>query len=113
LGNSYMNEMLTVGDKLFLQKMIHMFNLPGVRVMWSDSPKKWPDIWCLPYEKPPQIVVTAEWKRQLTHERRKRLLHELVHLTGLDHGKINGLDYNTIPGKDTYTRELYKRLIHA
>ena len=77
---------------------------------YSKSAAKWPDIW-VSRNGVPKITVTDEWRRQSTHERRKRLTHEFLHLRGMRHGKVGKLDFNTIPSKDTYSKAIYQRII--
>jgi len=85
-------------------------DIGAVTIGWSDSQKVWPDIWCFPNEVPPRIVVTREWARQKAEERRKRLVHELLHVKGLEHGVVGGLDYNARPEQDEYSRHVYNML---
>ena len=94
-------------DKRFITEVLMpRFDIKRLLISHSNSAKKWPDIW-IEMGGIPIITVTREWAKQNTHERRKRLVHEFLHLTGLDHGKIDGLDYNTEPRKDTYSRVIY------
>jgi ssRNA-specific RNase YbeY (16S rRNA maturation enzyme) len=72
----------------------------------SDSKKVWPDIWI----SGDTVTVTQEWARQNADERRKRLVHECLHLVGLNHGKIDGLEYSTYPAKDKYSMKVYRRI---
>lgn len=81
----------------------------AVHIEWSNSTKKWPDIWCYPYERPPRIVVTREWARQNVHERRKRLTHEFLHLRGMEHDERIG--YSTVPARDSYSMKVYKEYL--
>lgn len=62
----------------------------------------YPDIWV----KGRTITVTGEWARQNMRERAKRLLHELIHLTGMAHNSRIG--YYSHPAKDTYTPKVMK-----
>ena len=102
--------LLNDGDKRFLDKALVYFNIDAVQVCWSDySKRRYPDIWCMPWENPPKIVVTAEWSRQRAPERRKRLTHEMLHLIGMEHNEKIG--YNTIPSHDAYSMKVYKDII--
>ena len=66
----------------------------------------YPDIWV----QGNVITVTPEWARQDVDERRKRLLHEGLHIIGFGHGaKERAMGYYSKPEKDVYTRELYER----
>jgi len=105
-----MENILTLGDRRFVLKLMRTFGIRKVNIDWSDSTKRWPDIWCFPYESPPKIVVTAEWARQDADERRKRLLHEALHILGYEHGKYGKYDFNTKPSKDTFSRMLYEKI---
>ena len=96
-------------DRDFLNKALAYFNLPKVAVLFSPSVQKWPDIWC--YMRPPTIVVTGEWARQALHERRKRLVHEVLHFKGLQHSRQGKLLYSTYPARDTYSRAVYKQML--
>ena len=87
------------------------FGISKLRIGWSDSRKKWPDIYC-ETGGIPRIVVTREWQRQNLHERRKRLVHEALHIArDLDHGIVEGYEYSTYPAKDTYSRIIYQRIL--
>ena len=80
------------------------FNIKNLFINWSDSEKRWPDIWIVGN----QITVTKEWLKQKYHERRKRLTHELVHYAwGFDHGRRGKYDFNTIPKKDSFSMVIY------
>ena len=92
-------------DKPFTYSMLKRFNIKSIAFDVSDSTKKYPDIW-VEMNKVPVITVTREWARQNTNERRKRILHELLHVYGLEHDA--GIGYNSIPSKDTYSKDLYK-----
>ena len=105
---------LPVGDLEFLKKIaMPKLGVKKIAVDFVDSKKKWPDIWVDTSRTPPLIIVTPEWKRQSMNERRARLTHEILHLTGLQHGKKGDLDYNTVPQFDSYSKAVYKELIGA
>ena len=105
-----MEKILTIGDRRFTVKLMKKFGIKNLNILWSDSKKQYPDIWCFPYLKPPKIVVTAEWTRQNAQERRKRLLHEVLHLIGYEHGKIGKYDFNTVPSKDSFSKAMYEQI---
>jgi len=92
-------------------KVLPYFGIKRVRISWDRSKKKWPDIWCYPDEIPPRIVVTKEWLKQTTDERRKRLVHEMGHVIGLEHGNLHGLRYSTYPGRDFWSRAVYADIV--
>jgi ssRNA-specific RNase YbeY (16S rRNA maturation enzyme) len=98
---------LNKGDEQFLRHAMRCLGISELHVNMSDSKAKWPDIWISGNV----ITVTAEWARQNTTERRKRLVHECLHLLGLNHGKIDGLEYSTYPAKDKYSMKVYRKLI--
>ena len=81
--------------------------IPKIRLSFSPSKARWPDLWT----DGKTITVTREWVRQNAGERRKRLVHELCHLKGLQHGQIGGLDFNTVPRLDTYGKAVYQRIV--
>jgi len=99
---------LSIGDRKFVLKLMRTFNIRKVNIDRSDSTKTYPDIWCYPYEKPQRIVVTNEWARQVADERRKRLVHEFLHLIGYDHNEAIG--YSTYPEKDTFSKKVYNSI---
>lgn len=106
---------LTKADEKFLRKTMRYFGVKKLRVQWSDySRTKYPDIWCYPWEKPPVIVVTAEWNRQGVHERRKRLVHEIAgHLVfGWKHNELmDKVGFSTYPNRDTMSKIIYNDLL--
>ena len=91
--------------------MMNCFGIRKLRIDWSNSESRYPDIWCYPYEHPPRIMVTQEWRSHNMHLRRSQLVHELLHLVGYEHGKIGRYDYNTRPELDTYSKYVYRKLI--
>ena len=101
---------LTGADERFLKrKALPYFGIPAVRIISSSSTEKYPDIWVkMPAGQAPEIYVTAEWRRQDYHERRKRLVHELLHVTGMEHNAKVG--YNSRPDQDTYSMAVYKKI---
>ena len=104
---------LTVSDRRFVVKLMKTFGIKRLNIDYSDSNRKWPDIWLDYYNGIPRVTVTTEWERQDTHERRKRLVHEIVchHILGLEHGKVGGYDFNTRPEFDSYSEIVYRSLI--
>jgi len=98
---------ISEGDKKFLVKMMRTFNIGALELERSSSRKKWPDIW-ITKGKVPRITVTQEWAKQGIDERRKRLVHEFLHLAGMEHNEAIG--YSTHPSKDTLSMEVYKGL---
>lgn len=79
--------------------------IPKLALRTSKSGSKYPDIWVI-LGSPPTIVVTPEWARQSARERRKRLVHEMIHIKGNKHNERIG--YNTYPAKDTFSRRVYE-----
>ena len=82
----------------------------AVHIAYSSSTKKWPDIW-VERNGIPRITVTREWIRQDTPERQKRLVHEFLHLCGMEHDESVG--YSTIPIQDSLSKRVYRRLING
>lgn len=87
------------------------FSIRKLRLKTSSSLEKWPDIWIEEVRGIPTITVTEEWAKQGTDERRKRLLHEVLHTQGLQHGKIGKLNYSTHPEEDNYSKAMYRRIL--
>ena len=103
---------IPLGDKKFLERLLPYFRLKKIETDESDSKQQWPDIWVSFQRYPPIIVVTKEWKKQSYHERRKRLVHEGLHLVGLEHPsgggvKIGNLYYSTFPKEDSFSKAVY------
>ncbi len=91
----------------FMTSLLKRFNIPRVYLQWSDSRAKYPDIW-VQLSTVPVITVTAEWARQNTNEREKRILHEFLHILGMKHNSRIG--YNSIPDKDVFSKRVYQSL---
>jgi phage FluMu protein Com len=103
---------ITQGDQEFIKKVLMPhFHVRAVRLSWNNSTKKWPDLWC-EMGNPFHITVTREWAEQTEDERRKRLTHEFLHSTGLQHGFVDGLEYSTQPIRDEYSKEYYWALVN-
>ena len=84
-----------------------------LRLRVSSSSKKWPDIW-VTGGKIPVITVTEEWMKQGVHERRKRLVHEVIgHLAfGWEHSELmSNVGFSTYPDKDNMSRIIYADLL--
>ena len=97
------------GDVEFIRdRLLPWVNVKSVIIAYSSSTKKWPDIW-VQLGEVPVITVTKEWARQGVHERRKRLVHEFLHIKGMDHD--DSIGYSTIPAKDSYSMKVYKGLV--
>jgi ppGpp synthetase/RelA/SpoT-type nucleotidyltranferase len=98
-------------DKLFALDLMKKFNIKGLRFRFDPSEKEWPDIWITDLDSEiPLITVTQEWQKQDKEERHKRLVHEVLHITGLNHGKKGKLNYSTYPEKDSYSKEIYEKI---
>ena len=105
---SSINQVLK-SDMTFVRKYaLPYFGIKKVGFTIDYSTKKFPDIWCYPDANPPVIVVTQEWARQRAGERRKRIVHELLHISGLNHSKKIG--YNSRPDLDTYSQRVYNEI---
>ena len=102
--------MIPKGDVEFIREILLPWS--GVRAVYikqSDSTKKYPDIWLSYRGKIPMITVTREWARQTKKERHKRLVHEFLHILGMEHDESIG--FSTFPKRDSYGMKMYRRLI--
>ena len=99
---------LTKDDKEFMLKAMPVFGIEKVKIAYSPSQARWPDIW-VSLNRVPVITVTDEWRRQRPAERRKRLVHELLHCIGKQHDEKIG--YSTIPVRDKFSKMVYRKLI--
>lgn len=100
---------ITKSDVDFIRNtLLPWASIKAIYLKWNNSTKKWPDIWI---EKSfmPIITVTAEWRRQNIDERRKRLVHEFLHLKGLEHNESIG--YSAFPNRDSYSIKIYRGLL--
>jgi len=100
---------ISKGDRDFVQRTIALYNIPRVQLETSESKAKHPDLWCYPSQK--RIVVTQEWARQGTEERRKRLVHEIVgHMVyKWPHSVyMERLGFSTYPRKDRISQWMYQ-----
>ena len=104
--------MISEADKRWLkEKAMPQLGIRALALDWSNNKRTFPDIWCYVFEKPPRIVVTQEWAKQNTRERRKRLTHEIAgHLTfGWGHNAVmRKLGYTSEPSTDTMSWRIYK-----
>jgi len=101
---------LSLGDRRFVLRAMRTFGISKLNIEWSDSKKRFPDIWVNMSGKIPMITVTAEWARQDAQERHKRIVHEFLHLLGYEHGRIGQYLYSTYPDKDTFSKAVYQKL---
>lgn len=117
-------------DYEFLYKSMRYFDLKGdkseVTVFFDKSKEKYPDIWLIINDVPTragktkyELYVTQEWKSQDTHERRKRLVHEVIHMAGYDHWFYHTylygghkLLYSTQPDEDSFSWLVYFNILH-
>ena len=83
----------------------------AVYIAWSRSKAKWPDIWVEQRNGIPMITVTQEWRSHDKHLRRSQLVHEGLHILGMEHGRIGKYDFNTHPELDSYSKYVYRSLI--
>jgi len=100
--------LLTSADSKWVEdRLLPHLGLKSVQITQdTEYEGTYPDIWV----QGGVITVTREWARQGMHERRKRLLHEGLHLVGFGHGaKERKMGYYSQPAKDTYTKALYER----
>ena len=115
--------MISQDDLNFVNKAIPLMGVTKTIVVTTDpSTDPYPDIWIQKGLFSDTITVTQEWAKQSQHERRKRLVHEMLHSLGENHWdepknmKINGVTYNvlysTYPEKDTYSALVYSHLLN-
>ena len=101
--------MITSGDKKFLTDVaMTRFGVKELRIKHSSSKKKWPDIW-LSFNGVPTITITDEWRSHDKHLRRSQLVHEFLHISGMEHDEKIG--YSTFPDKDTFSKRVYRHLL--
>ena len=107
-----MRTLLTVSDTIFIRSLIKKYDTGKIRIGFSASHAKHPDIW-IEMNGTPKITVTNEWRRQAMVERHKRMVHEIVgHLVyRMEHGMYNGLNFSTYPEKDTWSMERYRDIV--
>ena len=92
------------------KKAMPYFGIGAIAIDYVETGRKWPDIWIETNREPPLITVTQEWMKQNKDERRSRLVHECLHLTGLQHGRKGKLNYSPYPEKDSYSKMVYIRI---
>ena len=103
-------EQITTGDIEFVRHVLLPWSeVRAIYLEWDNSKKVYPDIWLSYRGRIPMITVTREWARQTMKERHKRLVHEFLHILGMEHD--GSIDYNTYPNKDKYSEKMYRRLI--
>ena len=103
--------MLSKADREFLEKAMPYLGVRAVAVDYSLSTAKYPDIWVNLEKNPPLITVTETWRRKNATQRRVELVHELLHIQGIQHGKIGSWDFNTKPELDSYSAAVYQQIV--
>lgn len=110
-------------DRAFIEEALKYFALPRnviKDITYEETGASYPDIWITdPKQGPVTLTVTQEWKKQTEIERHKRLTHEILHITGMDHWDspitLDGghtLLYSTIPQKDTFSWMVYYNIVN-
>jgi len=100
---------ISKGDINFIKnKLLPWTGLRAVYIAWENSKRKWPDI-KIELGEIPIITITPEWRRQNKQERHKRLVHEGLHVLGMEHDESIG--FSTIPARDSYSKKVYRSLI--
>ena len=100
------------GDIDFIKKtLIPWVGIRRIYLAESKSRAKYPDIWLTYKDGVPVITVTREWRGHVKDLRRSQLVHEGLHVLGLNHGRVGRYDYNTHPELDTYSKYVYRGLI--
>ena len=103
---------LLKSDLIWLKtKAMPYFGVKAIAIDYTETSARWPDIWIYLDRQPPLIMVTQEWKRQNVSERRKRLVHEILHLKGLQHGRVGRWRYDTIPFWDEFSKVVYRDIV--
>lgn len=102
-----MQQALTEAEGAWLVKAMQRLGIPKVEVE-SSGPG---DLCVWLGEETPRIRVGSKWHAAKPHERRKRLLHELLHVKGLRHNaQSRKLGYYSNPERDSYSRKVYRAL---
>ena len=105
-------EIIPRGDAEFIKYVLLPWSrCKAVYIAVSRSKKKWPDIWVEMRNGVPMITVTEEWRSHDTHLRRSQLVHEFIHIKGLEHGKYGKFLYSTHPAQDTYSKAIYEKML--
>ena len=105
--------MITERDRKFIRtKMLPYFGIKALNIDYSSSLARYPDIW-VSLDRVPIITVTETWRRKSERQRHVELVHESLHIKGLQHGKYGGLDFNTKPALDSYSKKVYRDLIRV
>ena len=102
-------DLLSESDKNWVEQVaLPYLKIGSVSIKEDESYYgTYPDIWINTGTR--TITVTRAWAKQSLHERRKRLLHEMLHMTGLRHGpKERKLGYYSRPDRDSYSKKLYQ-----
>ena len=86
---------------------MQFFNIKTLKIGYSSSTETYPDIWVI-LDRVPVITVTETWRRKGERQRHIELVHEALHIKGLQHGRYGKMDFNTKPALDTYSRQVYK-----
>ena len=102
---------LSKGDVEFTSLAIKKLGVGAVRVKVTTDSNSYPDIYVLPEEVPPLIVANQVWAKKNDFQRRSEIVHELLHLRGLKHGRVNGMVFSTFPEKDVYSKFIYQKII--
>lgn len=102
---------MTIDDRRWVTDVLMpMFHIPALRFAWSTSTKRWPDLW-IELSGTPRVTITREWCRQPLHERRKRLVHELVGHLAFGWGHMEKKGFSTYPAKDTISMAIYRDIL--
>jgi hypothetical protein len=102
---------MTIDDRRWVTDVLMpMFHIPALRFAWSTSTKRWPDLW-IELSGIPRVTITREWCRQPLHERRKRLVHELVGHLAFGWGHMEKKGFSTYPAKDTISMAIYRDIL--
>ena len=102
---------ISKGDIEFIRNTLMPWaGVEKLKLAYDSSRRKYPDIQ-IELDNIPTITITDEWRRQNIHERRKRLVHEFLHIRGLEHNEAWG--FSTYPDRDSYSVRVYRKIIQG
>jgi hypothetical protein len=94
-------------DASFLRRAMRYFGIEKLSV--RDDLEETPDIAVDLGKTPPVILLGRKWYKANRAERQKRLVHECLHVIGLEHNRK--LSYDTKPEKDKLSMAVYRDII--
>lgn len=99
-------KLITDGEMRWLEQVVMPYlNIDRLRLTENlQHTAVYPDIWV----EGDTITVTREWARQSKRERKKRLLHESLHIFGLPHTPEIG--FYSKPRLDTFSMRIMEQM---